>query len=121
MSDKHKIPEKVKYIYFRDSEYKYHNIHGVYGGMTMQGEIFFELFTEVPERAEEMINKINADGSIGKELDRAPKRNLESIVVERKSHFGAFISPETAELIANWLLSKVEESKNKKQVIEGKK
>lgn len=112
MSNEDSRGTTVKFVYPESDDYKIIYANGVYGGVTMQGEIMIDFFQErhVPVKME--IRSIE-DGEIGKPTEREMDlpEPTDGLVFIRERKIGITLHPDQAESIANWILDKVNQAR----------
>ena len=105
------LPKTIKYVYTKSDDHKVIYVNGVHGGVTMQGEIAFDLFLEQRDATDFEVHKIDEDGTLGPRIKSEPKTKSEEqgqIVLIREEKVGIVMSRDAAENIAKWILAKVE-------------
>lgn len=111
MNDQKNIPKNVKFIYEKADDYKVIYVNGAQGGITMNGELRFDLFLEHPSFPKSDTHSINEDGSLGPRIEVKLEgdfpEDCPEVVRERK--IGIILEPQHARVIANWILGKVDQ------------
>jgi hypothetical protein len=93
----------VKFHYIKGNFFRVIHADGAVGGITPGRGVFLSLFSErgaIPKMIE---LAINADGSLGGEIDREGKEGL-----VREVEVGVMLDLKAAKDIAQWLLKQVE-------------
>ena len=93
---------KVKFIFRKSEGYQIHYVNGAFGGLTPRGDILYHLFFEhrdLPGEEEMTIE----EGKL------KPQEDLADLEMVRDLKVGIIMTPEQAESLANWLLSRVGE------------
>ena len=99
-----KYPLKIRYEYAQNPEVRLQYVHGVWGGVTPQGEVEICFYTEsdkMPDYAEQIVSE---DGSLGHEM--VPDNTVKT--VERRVHSRVLLNYYTARAVLGWLEDKVE-------------
>ena len=98
-------PTKIRYIYKEDPHCHLNLAHGVWGGVTSQGEIEMSFYVEsenFPEYSEEIIAP---DGSLEHEID---KNHFPHEII-RFVHSHVLLSYQTATSLREWLDDRISE------------
>ena len=107
MSDmKQSENKKIKFLYEKGPTYRTTKADGVIGGVSPKGKIFMDFFNEKPPFPKSIVNVVNADGSLGNEIEREAE-----IGITREVEFGVFLDIETAMIVAEWLNNRVQDYK----------
>ena len=108
------LRKKVKFVFKKSEEYQIHYVNGAFGGITPRGDVLYHLFFEhrgLP---------IEEEMTIGEDKKLKPQeKDLADIEIIRDLKVGIIMSPEQAENLANWLLSRVDEINSGLESIEG--
>lgn len=94
---------KVKFIHNRPDDYKIYPVNGVWGGMTPRGDLICHFFVEQQAIPEELVHKLEEDGSLGPPVEEPRKKPI----VIRDFQAGILLNREQAISFANWILEKV--------------
>lgn len=106
--DLQKVAEKtVAFKYIKDERYQEVFVNGVFGGISPRGDLRFDLFQEYVDTPEKVIHKLSEGITLGDEVERIP--TPERIV--RVKRVGITMTTDSAESVARWILSKVDEYK----------
>ena len=112
MTIEENFPKSVRFIYTKSDDYKVIYANGVHGGVSLQGELTFDLFLEQrgPTKAE--IHEIDEDRILGSRIKTEPEiepQEPDQAVLIREKRIGLVLSRDFAENMANWMLGKVEQ------------
>lgn len=99
----------VKFKFTRNEGYRIIHANGVWGGFTPRGEFLMEFFIETPQKIDTITHELQAEGKIGKEIDRNPKQNSEGPVVNREIQSAVVMSPDTAKSLMLWIQDKLKD------------
>lgn len=88
--------------YLKTPDYRSFHVDGVFGGPTPRGNIYMEFFLERAVTPQTVVHKVTKAGRLGKELGREGK-----IGIIREVEAGAVMDLKTAELMRDWLDSKI--------------
>ena len=94
--------QTISFMYKISPTYVIYSISGVHGGISPQGELVVNFFSErhpIPRRT---VHEISKEGVLGQEISRDTE---ESII--RDIFFGISITPKTAKMIAEWLMTQI--------------
>lgn len=94
-------PQKIKFRFEKDDDYRIIPVNGVWGGTTPRGDIFVELFHESLPLPKEVTHAMSPDGRLGQEIERKP-----ADPVHRTVFVGMALTAEHAESIGIWLQQK---------------
>lgn len=108
MPSEETTPEKIRIKYRKSEDYRIVHGSGVYGGLTPEGSIKFDIYTEYQPPPDEEIKTVGEDGK----LTPLEETNEKSITIERERQVGVIISVNQAKSIINWLRDKVETIEN---------
>jgi hypothetical protein len=112
MTTEEPLPKTVRFIYTKSDDHKVIYANGIHGGITLQGEVTFDLFLEQRLATKAEIHSIKEDGTLGPrtktEPEIEPPEQGQAIVIREKM-IGVVLCRDAAENIANWILSKVKQ------------
>jgi hypothetical protein len=97
------LRKKVKFVFKKSEGYQTHYVNGAFGGITPRGDVLCHLFFEHRDlpAEEEMTFE---EGEL-----KPQEKDLADIEIIRDLKVGIIMTPEQAENLANWLLSRVDE------------
>lgn len=110
--DTTETPQKVRFLHKKAENYQSYYANGVFGAVTGRGDFemnFFFEHSDLPE--EEVMNYVKGEL---KPLEQNPTE----VIVTRDFKVGIILTPENAEAIGKWLLSVVEEYRERQKNIE---
>lgn len=110
--------KEIKFKYHFSNDYNPLYVNGAFGGISSKGEIIINFFLERVALPKEVINKINADGSLGKEIKFNPEDYKQSIL--RHIQTGIVVNLNDAKAIHEWLGNKIDLLEKMKKEIQGK-
>ena len=96
-----KLTVKLK----KDKDHRIYSVSGVWGGVTPQGMVYFDLFLEKPEAPDHTI--ITVDETTGQKTESVPQTS--DPCIERILLAGVTVRPEIARSIGQWLIEKSDE------------
>jgi hypothetical protein len=99
----HGTSKKVKFVYKKSEGYQIHYVNGAFGGITPRGDVLYHLFFEHRDMPAEEEMTIE-EGEL-----KPQEKDLADIEIIRDLKVGIIMTPEQAENLANWLLSRVDE------------
>jgi len=102
--------QTMKYIYTKSDDYKIIYANGIYGGITLQGELCFDLFQEYRPGVKEEIHKIEKDGRIGDRINLESEidgQQPDQAVMIRERKIGITMSIDQARSFVQWMTSKI--------------
>jgi hypothetical protein len=99
--------QRVRVKTKRDEGHRIISGSGVWGGVTPQGMVYFDIFLERPEAPEETLITIDEKTGQRREQPILP----EEPCLERLLLMGIMVRPEVAHSIGQWLIEKAEEAK----------
>jgi hypothetical protein len=88
--------------YLKTPDYRSFHVDGVFGGPTPKGNIYIEFFIERAVTPQKVVHEVTEKGLLGKELSREGK-----IGIIREIEAGAIMDLATAEVLRDWLDSKI--------------
>jgi len=94
--------KEITLHYLKTSNYRSFHVDGVFGGPTPKGNIYMEFFIERAVTPQKILHEVTEKGLLGKELSREGK-----IGIIREVEAGAIMDIATAELLRDWLDSKI--------------
>ncbi len=97
-------PHKIRYEYQEYPETRLHYAHGIWGGITTQGEIEANFYTESDKLPPFSERLVSADGSFG--IEMVPY-NEENRTIVRTIHSKVIMNYHTAKAMLEWLEEKV--------------
>lgn len=98
-------PKQVDFFFEHDPSYRIAPVNGVWGGLTPRVDsIRVDFFLESLALPSQITQRVEEGGALSEEIKRDPPKKI-----VRHVQFGAIMSPEVAESIAEWLKGKVEE------------
>lgn len=100
------FPLKIVYEYELDDACPRVPAHGVWGGVSPQGEIEMNIYSESDKLPPFSERFIHADGSVGEEVSSLEEQKTKVIV--RHVHAKVFMNYQTARAIIDWLEEKVQ-------------
>lgn len=100
-------PDKIKFIYRKSEEYKTYFSNGALGAISPRGDFEFNLFFEHGELPKEEVMDI--EGGQLKPEDEI----ITDLTIIRDLKVGIIMTPQQAENLGNWLISRVEEYRKK--------
>jgi hypothetical protein len=98
--------QKVRVRAKRDEGHRIISASGVWGGVTPQGMIYFDMFLEKPETPAETL--ITIDEKTGQRMEQPVL--AEEPCLERLLLMGIMVRPEVARSIGQWLIDKADEA-----------
>lgn len=104
------IPSDIAFHYLKTYNYRTYHVDGIFGGPTPNGNIYMELFVERMPTPREVHHKVNQDGTLGEEIQRAGKEGL-----VREIEAGLVFDLATAEQIQKWLSNKIDILKQRQE------
>jgi len=99
--------DKIKFVYEKSDEYKTYFSNGAIGAISPRGDFDFNLFFEHRELPKEEVMDI--EGSQLQPEDEI----ITDLTIIRDLKVGIIMTPQQAENLGNWLISRVEEYRNK--------
>lgn len=99
----HGTSKKVKFVFKKSEGHQIHYVNGAFGGITPRGDVLYHLFFEhrgLPAEEEMTLE----EGEL-----KPQEKDLADIEIIRDLKVGIIMTPEQAENLANWLLSRVDE------------
>lgn len=99
--------QSINIKYLKAHDFKTILATGVYGGLTSQGLIDANFFTDRPALPDYQVVEVDEKGV----MTGPPKDHKDSHLV-REVQFGALMDVNTAKVIVAWLDSKIEEHEN---------
>jgi hypothetical protein len=102
------MPASLQFKAAKSRDYRIVAANGVWGGIAPGGDLRIDFFLDSSSLPEEMTYQVLETGQLGKEIQRIPQASL----VTREYQVGVVMSLQSAEMVANWLLQKVKESKS---------
>lgn len=102
--------ERLKEIaidYQKPADYKIFPVNGCFGGTGPRGELVVHFFLEIFPVPKVVVHEISETGRLGREKGR----HLDSGQLIRQLQAGITLNPGQAEVIAKWMLEKVDEIK----------
>lgn len=108
------LPEAIDFFFEFDKDFKIIGSNGAWGGMTPQGDFRIDFFVEsvaVPQRVR---YKVNANGALGQEFEREPEKRL-----VRQMQVGVLLSVDTAERVANFILERIRDYRERVEKTKG--
>ncbi|MFB6273891.1 MAG: hypothetical protein ABEL51_13455 [Salinibacter sp.] len=101
-------PNTVNFTYQKSDDYRIVHVTGAWGGLTPQGYIKFDLYTEYGPAPVRETREISEDGQLGElvELEREGDFPDGTMNLIRQMQVGVVMSPSDAENLAQWLLEK---------------
>ena len=94
----------IKYHYSHTQNYRSYQVDGIFGGITPQGKIYMEIFTERNPVPEVIEHEITREG-LGTEIKRHPEKEPGKVI--RQIECGLVIDRGTGEAIREWLKEKL--------------
>jgi len=114
--DKEPSDNEVAFDYVKSNDFRVVWADGAVGGVTSQGLVHFALYAErsaIPRRQVFSIEMIDEKtGKLGKEI---LKKQISRGSIVREMSCDVFLTPQSAESLAHWLLSKVEEYRKSRE------
>ena len=98
------LRKKVKFVFKKSEGYQIHYVNGAFGGITPRGDVLYHLFFEHRDLPTEEEMTIEEDKKL-----KPQEKDLADIEIIRDLKVGIIMTPEQAENLANWLLSRVDE------------
>lgn len=99
--------EIVKFVFVKAPDYRIIAANGAFGGLTPQGLLKVDLYIDYTATPEFITHSVRSDGLIGQEVERKPSDKI----ISRELQVGMLLPIHIAEVIANWMLTKVREAK----------
>ncbi|MBU0609048.1 MAG: hypothetical protein KKI08_14275 [Armatimonadetes bacterium] len=103
-------PQQITFLPMESPQYRLVPISGVFGGLTLGGMVWADLFFEHGPMPKTITHEITSQG-IGKETARTGI-DLGHPCVERRSEIGVVMSLDTARVVAKWLTEKIKEAES---------
>jgi hypothetical protein len=100
-----KLPETIKFIYTKSPDYKVIYSNGIYGGLTGNLELRFDLFQEFKQFPSEETREINEDGSVGRLISES--QDSQQLEIIREKQIGVIMTITTAKALHKWLEEKL--------------
>ena len=101
--------EIVKFVFSTAPGYRVVSANAAWGGLTPRGDLKVDFAIDSLRTPDVVVNSVTPGGGLGPEIERQPAERL----VSRELQVGVILSIANAESIANWLLEKVREAKEK--------
>jgi hypothetical protein len=99
----------AKFVFQKSPDYRVVSANGIVGAMTPQGQVKFDLFIDSVVIPEFIVYKVRPDGFVGEEIEKEPSGR----VITRELQVGVLLPVDVAEIIANWILARVQEIKSR--------
>ena len=93
-------PNKIRFCFKKDDNYRIVPVNGVWGGPTLRGDIQVDFFHESQLLPEVIEQEVTPEGTLGKELDRRSSEIQRTVLV------GIMLTVEQADSIGRWLQQK---------------
>ena len=100
------MPDELVFLYERASDYRIIAVSGVWGGVTGQGMVMFDLLTEFVKPPERIRHSLTAERKLGPETSREQEQ-----AITRLSQIGVMVTPDIAESIGKWLVDRAEKAR----------
>lgn len=101
---KHKTLPKLRFRHTQSPQHRIVPVGGVWGGLTPNGFVQVGFFSDLRVAPESVIRDQEADAEVTKVA------STDTVEFERVTEFTALMSPATAKLVADWLLTKCVEA-----------
>jgi hypothetical protein len=95
------MSKNVKIYFSKTKDYKIVPATGVWGGVSPNGDIFFDLFIDKHDSPEYLVLKVDSDNKT-EEVERGEQKLV------RESQIGITLRPDNALVIGKWLIGKAE-------------
>ena len=96
---------RVTFDYLKGSLFRSIRADGAIGGITPEGQIHFALYSERSAIPRQVVQPIEADGSLGPVI---PELTVSRGSIVREMDVDVFVSPEVAERLRDWLSQQLE-------------
>lgn len=107
---KAEIPKQISVHYIKTSSYRTYYIDGIFGGLTPSGKIYAELFLQRQVTPQIVEQKLKSNGELGEIIQRIGKQGI-----VREIESGIIMDVKTAEIIRDWLDTKISDFKKLQQ------
>lgn len=109
-------PKKITISFRKDENYRLIPVNGVWGGVTLRGDIKADLFHESRSRPEVITHEVTPKGTIGNEVKRTATSTF-----ERTAFVGMVLTAEQAESIGRWFLDRAQVVRERLEIREEEK
>ena len=92
--------DQVAFDYIKGKDFRSIRADGAVGGVTPSGYIHFALYSERGAIPRRVVNKINADGSLGEEIE---EEGITRGSIVREMDVDVFLRPTVARNLHRWL------------------
>ena len=105
-----KTPKTITFRFERDEHYRLIPVNGIWGGVTLRGDVKADLIHESQALPEAITHEVTAEGTLT-EVKRAPATSFQRTVLA-----SMVLTPEQAESIGLWLQQKAREARERRDV-----
>jgi len=109
------IPETMEFKTEYDPEYRIIGCNGIFGGLTLRGDLKMDFFEECQAIPDRIKNKVKPNGEVGEEIERIPPAHT-----IRLMRVSVLIPPNQIPSIIEWLKEKQAILDQVKALFEGK-
>lgn len=102
------LPASIDVNYLKTNNYRTYHVDGIFGGPTVHGKLYVELFLERAVTPRIIKHKVTPKGKLGEEVSRIGK---EGII--REIEAGLIMDLGTAKVFRNWLDEKIKFTEKK--------
>ena len=100
------LPEQVRYHFIKSNAFRVFYVDGAHGGITPKGQIQIALFNERHPIPQQIVHKLDADGSLG---DVIAEETVGRQGIVREVEAEAIMTLETAKSLIAWLSRSVKQ------------
>lgn len=108
-------PESITFHYLKTQNFRTIHADGVIGNITPAGYIHMAVYTERPAIPQEMIQKVNPDGTLGEVI---PEKTIVRDGIVREMDVDVLMSVAAAKSIKSWLEDKIKDIEKRDSLLQ---
>lgn len=108
-------PESITFHYLKAPNFRTIHADGVIGNITPAGYIHMAVYTERPAIPQEMIQKVNPDGTLGEVI---PEKTIVRDGIVREMDVDVLMSVAAAKSIKSWLEDKIKDIEKRNSLLQ---
>ena len=109
------LPESITFHYLKAQNFRTIHADGVIGNITPAGYIHMAVYSERPAIPQEMIQKVNPDGTLGEVI---PEKTIVRDGIVREMDMDVLMSVAVAKNIKSWLEDKIKDIDNRNSLLQ---
>ena len=112
------LPESITFHYLKAQNFRTIHADGVIGNITPAGHIHMAVYSERPAIPQEMIHKVNPDGTLGEVI---PEKTIVRDGIVREMDVDVLMNVAVAKNIKSWLEERIIDIENRNSLLKQKR